>query len=155
MAVTGAPRNYHKKHKFRIEVGGVTSAKFQSCSELSAEIATIEQWEGGSDLADKSPGRTTIPDITLMRGATTDLDLWNWFKLVSDMVANGGVVLPEYEKDLDIVALDRDNSTKMRWRTFRVWPNKFVAGDWDNTVDENVIESVTLVINRFAPVIRS
>jgi hypothetical protein len=32
---------------------------------------------------------------------------------------------------------------------FFSWPVKFVAGDWDNEADENVIESVTLTYDFF------
>ena len=149
MAVTGTPRNYNKKFKFIVEIDGFASAKFQTCSELSAEAAVVEQWEGGSLLAEKQPGRITIPDLTLERGATQDYDLWNWFKTVTNLVQNGGEVLPEYERSFDIVQHDRDNTTKLRWRCYRAWPNKFVAGDWDNTADENVIEAVTLVVHNF------
>ncbi len=36
-----------------------------------------------------------------------------------------------------------------RWSLFQAWPIKFVAGDWDNESDENVIESVTLTYDIF------
>ena len=154
MAVTGSPRNYHKRFKFIIEIDSVVSARFQTCSELTAEVATVEQWEGGSLLAEKQPGRITIPDITLERGATNDLDLWNWFRQVADLVRNGGAVLPEHERTLDIVQQERDNSTKIRWRGYRMWPNKFTAGAWDNNSDENLVESVGLVCHYFEPIVR-
>jgi hypothetical protein len=31
----------------------------------------------------------------------------------------------------------------------RAWPTKFVAGEWDNESDENVIEQVTLAYDFF------
>jgi cytochrome c oxidase assembly protein Cox11 len=31
----------------------------------------------------------------------------------------------------------------------RAWPVTFVAGDWDNEADENVIESITLTYDFF------
>lgn len=44
---------------------------------------------------------------------------------------------------------DRDGTTLRRWSLSRAWPVKFVAGDWDNESDENVIESVTLTYDFF------
>lgn len=38
---------------------------------------------------------------------------------------------------------DRDGTMLRRWSLSRACPVKFVAGDWDNGADENVIESVT------------
>jgi len=50
---------------------------------------------------------------------------------------------------LDVVQQDRDGTTLRRWSLSRAWPVKFVAGDWDNEADENVIESVTLSYDFF------
>ena len=149
MPVTGAPRNYFKKFKFVVEIDGVKFAGFQSCSELSAEVAVVEQWEGGALAAEKQPGRVTFSDITLERGATQDADLFAWFKEVANIAANSGVVLPKHERTADIVQQDRDGTALLRWRLKRGWPNKFVAGEWDNNADENVIESVTLCYHDF------
>lgn len=152
MGVIGEPRNFYKKFKFIIEVDGFASAAFQDCSELSAEVAKIEQWEGGSLVPDKDPGRVTFADITLQRGATEDLDMWDWFEEVADVAANAGLINPEFKRNLDIVQQERDGSTLRRWRVELAWPTKFVAGDWDNNADENVIESVTLTFRKFKPI---
>jgi phage tail sheath protein FI len=44
---------------------------------------------------------------------------------------------------------DRDGTTLRRWSLARAWPTKFVAGEWDNESDENVIEQVTLAYDFF------
>ena len=54
-----------------------------------------------------------------------------------------------YKRNLDVVQQDRDGTTLRRWSLSRAWPVKFVAGDWDNEADENVIESVTLTYDFF------
>ncbi len=51
--------------------------------------------------------------------------------------------------NLDVVQQERDGTTLRRWSLSRAWPVKFVAGDWDNEADENVIESVTLSYDFF------
>jgi len=38
-------------------------------------------------------------------------------------------------------------ATLRRWSLSRAWPVQFIAGDWDNESDENVIESVTLTFD--------
>lgn len=158
MALFGQVRNFHKKFKFVVEIDGIGYAGFQACSELSAEIAKIEQHEGGSLIPNKSPGKLTVADVTLKRGATSDVDLWNWFKSVVDMTADGGggagaqgagLKDPDFRRSLDLVQLDRDGEELRRWTVEGAWPNKFIAGEWDNEADENVIESITLVIDTF------
>lgn len=147
--VAGAPRIYHAKFRFTVEIGGVAFAGFNKCSELTAEAAEIQQWEGGSTIPHKSPGRITYADITLERGATRDRDLFDWFSSVQAAGTNAGLVEPDFRRDLDIVQQERDTSTILRWRIFNAWTKKYKAGDWDNSADENVMESVTLAFDYF------
>ena len=49
----------------------------------------------------------------------------------------------------DIVQQDRNGKTLRRWSLSNAWPTKFVAGEWDNEADENVIESLTLTYDFF------
>lgn len=149
MAVLGESRHYERKYKFLVEIDGFVSAKFRSCSALEAEIAKIEIWEGGAEYAEKEPGRTTFSDVTLERGATNDLDTYNWFKETSNAAANSGAVSPEFKRNVDIVAIDRDGSELKRWQLDSAWPCKFVAGEWDNEADEVNTESLTLAFNFF------
>ena len=147
--IIGAPRTFHKKYAFLAQIDEFASAGFQKCSELSVETSSIEYHEGGSLIPNKSPGRLKFADVTLERGATKDLDLFNWFSDVADAVANAGLAEPVFKRNLDIVQLDRDGTTLRRWTLSGAWPIKFVAGAWDNEADENVIESVTLTYDFF------
>lgn len=145
----GKPRSFHKKFKFIVDWDGFDISAWTKCSELSIEIAKIEQWEGGSNIPNKSPGRVTFSDITLERGATQDESCFNWMKTVIDVAANSGEVDDEYKRQGDVGQLDRDNKTIRKWRITNGWPTKFVAGDWDNTADENVMESLTITYDLF------
>ena len=149
MTVIGTPRTFAKKFKFIVEIDGVVNAGFQKCSELSVEVANIQYYEGGSLTPNKSPGRLTFADVTLERGATQDRDLFDWLAQVANAAAGTGLNEPGFKRNLDIVQQDRDGSTLRRWRLSGVWPVKFVAGEWDNEADENVIESVTLTYDFF------
>lgn len=149
MTVIGNPRSFHKRFKFVVEVDSIASSGFQKCSELSVEVANVQYFEGGSLIPNKSPGRLTYSDVTLERGATKDRDLFDWLQDV--VVTSSGLGLPDigYKRNLDIVQQDRDGTTLRRWSLARAWPVRFVAGEWDNEADENVIESVTLTYDFF------
>lgn len=144
MAVKGKPRSYFKQFLFRIEIPGVQWTGFQKCGEIKGSVAVVEQWEGGALAAETSPGRYKTAAVTLERGATKDLDLWKWWKLVADIANNAGAVDDEYKKTLDVVQLDRDGTELRRWTLHDAWPTDFVAGQYDNTADANTMESVTL-----------
>ena len=149
MSVIGNPRVFHKKFKFIVEIDDVAYAGFQKCGELSVEVANVQHFEGGSLIPNKSPGRLTFADVTLERGATQDRDLFDWFQDVAIMSSGLGLSGIAYKRNLDIVQQDRDGVTLRRWALSRAWPVKFVAGEWDNESDENVIESVTLTFDFF------
>lgn len=149
MGILGTPRTFHKKFKFIVDLDGFGSAGFQKCSELSVEVANIEQHEGGALIPNKSPGRLKFADITLERGATQDLDFFNWLLQVADASSNAGLVEPQFKRNGRIVQQDRDGSTLRPWDIFGAWPVKYVAGAWDNEADENVIEMITLAYDYF------
>lgn len=147
--VLGVPRTFHKKFKFLVEIDDISVAGFQKCSALEAEVAKIEQSEGGSLIPNKSPGRVTFSDITLERGATDDRELYDWWLQVVDAAAQLGLDEPDFKRNLDIVQLSRSGAELRRWRVEGAWPTKFVAGEWDNESDENVIQTITLAIDSF------
>jgi len=78
-----------------------------------------------------------------------DRDLFDWVQDVAITSSGLGLVDPYYKRNLDIVQQDRDGTTLRRWSLSRAWPTKFVAGEWDNESDENVIEQVTLAYDFF------
>lgn len=147
--IIGKQRSNHKRFKFVVEIDGVKCAGFEKCSELKAEVAVVEQHEGGAIIPNKSPGRMKFSDVTLERGASADSDLWDWFNEVARGASGLGDVDYSYKRGLDIVQQDRDGEELRRWRIFGAWPTAFVAGEWDNTSDENVIESITLTFDYF------
>lgn len=149
MGIDGDPRSFHDKHLFLVSLDGFGSSSWQKCSALEAELATIEHWEGASIIADKSPGRLSISDLTLERGSTKDLDMYDWFRETANAAAQSGGIEDSFRRDGDIIVLDRDQAPIIRWPIVGAWPKKFMAGEWDNTVDEKVITSLVLVIQYF------
>ena len=72
-----------------------------------------------------------------------------WFQDVAITSSGLGLTDVNYKRNLDVVQQDRDGVTLRRWSLSRAWPIKFVAGEWDNESDENVIEQVTLTYDFF------
>ncbi len=149
MGIDGDPRTFHDKHLFEVSLDGFGSSDWQKCSALEGELATIEHWEGAAMIAHKSPGRLTISDLTLERGSTSDFDMYNWFRETANAAAQTGAVEDEFRRDGDLIILRRDRVPIIRWPIVGLWPKKFVAGDWDNTVDEKVITSLVLSMHYF------
>lgn len=81
---------------------------------------------------EQEPGRLTFAEVTLERGATQDRDLFGWLQDVA--VSSSGLCL----------ANTTYGTTLRRWSLSHAWRVEFVAGDWDNDSNENILKSVTL-----------
>lgn len=149
MSVIGQPRHFHTKFRFLVEIDGLGSAAFQSCSELKAEIAKIEYYEGGTIIPFKEPARMSVADLTIERAATKDTDLYNWFQVTSNAALNGGLKSPFFKRTGSVVQFDRDSRTLRRWKLVGLWPTSFTAGAWDNNSDEFTMEQVVLSYDFF------
>jgi phage tail-like protein len=149
MPILGQARAYHQKHRFQVQIDNIAYGSFQSCTELSSEFAEITQWEGGTNIAHKTAGRQTFDDVTLARGVTGDLALYDWHLQLGDAVDNTGLNEPQYKRNVEVVQCDSAGGQLRRWRLVGAWPKKYVAGDWDNDADENVIEQLTLAFDYF------
>lgn len=149
MPVIGEPRHFHSRFRFLVEIDGVGSAAFQSCSDLKAEIAKIEYYEGGVIVPFKEPGRMSVADLTIERAATKDADLFAWFQSTSSAALNGGLRSPFFKRTGSVVQFDRDNRTLRRWQLSGLWPTSFTAGAWDNGSDEFTMEQVVLTYDFF------
>lgn len=149
MTIIGQPRSFHKKWKFIVEIDGFGPMGFQKFSEPSMEIAKVEHYEGGALIPNKSPGKVTFSDVTLERGATKDRGLWDWVQMVAEAASGLGLPDDTYKRNFAVVQQDRDGSTLRRWAFFGGWPLKYVPGDWDNTSDDVVIESMTLTYDHY------
>ena len=149
----GEDRKIHAKHKFKVFSLRFGRAEFQKMSELQMETAKIEYYEGGALIPIKDAGRITYSDCTLERGSTADFDFFSWMRDVADAsIGPGGAGLahPFFKADdVAITQLDRDNTFIREWELVGAFPVTYNAGDWDNTVDEVVIENLTLTYDFF------
>lgn len=137
----------------RIEAapGVAMTAKFKSCSELSAEIAKSELWQGGSMIPVKEPARITYPDITLEKGATNSAELFNWFAITAGPIP-GTTGVNAHKRMVDIIAQDRAFQPLVKWRVVNAFPVGYKAGEWDGASDDFLMESITLTLDFFRPV---
>ena len=151
MAIIGAPRSFHDRHKFILEIPGFDYTGFEKCSELKATVALRKHYEGGGSLPHKGPGRFDMDNVTLERGATNNLDMYRWFVQVAQLASGTGQVSPHFKRDISVVQLSRSGVALLRWHVYGVFPVEFVAGEWDNSSDEVVISKLVLAADYFEP----
>ncbi len=127
---------------FSISVGGKVAGYFTEVSGLGSETEVIEHKviaDNGSEIVQKIPGRLKWGDITLKRGITAVLDVWDWRKLVEDGKVG------DARSDGSIFMYDQAGEMTAQWDFLRAWPSK-VSGPSINAGSSAVgIEEMTIV----------
>ena len=126
---------------FAIDIQGVIKGFFTECSGLGSEHEVIEHkvvTEQGMEVVKKIPGRMKWEDITLKRGITSNMDVWNWRKEVED----GNV--DKARRDGSVIMFDQQLKEVARWNFERAWPVK-VSGP-SPKADSNEIGIEEMVI---------
>ncbi len=127
---------------FGIDVGGAIKGYFTEVGGLGSENEIVEQKvvnEKGVEVILKIPGRLKWGDITLKRGITSNMDLWDWRKQVEDGKVNGA------RKNGSIVMYDRELKEAARWNFINAWPSKISGPAPKADGNEIGIEELTIV----------
>lgn len=129
-------------YRFLILWRGQVEAVFAECSGLTAEVEMQEYKEGGqNDYVHKLPGRRKWSNITLKRGMTNSISLWQWFQ--NTVAGQGGV--PKFKrKEISIELYDESHTRKMQWTVKDALPIK-----WEGPalkVEGNTVAVETLVL---------
>ena len=106
---------------YGIEVQGVVNGYFTECSGIGSENELIEHKvvdEKGRESIQKIPGRLKWQDITLKRGITSNMDIWDW----RDQIVEGKV--DDARKNGSIVMFDQAGDEVARWNFENAWPLK-------------------------------
>lgn len=126
---------------FAVDIQGVVTGYFTECSGLGSEHEVVEHkvvTETGQEVMLKLPGRLKWDNITLKRGITSNLDIWDWRKQVED----GGVA--GARRDGSIVMYDQELNEVARWNFERAWPLKVSGPSPKADSNEIGIEELTI-----------
>jgi phage tail-like protein len=126
---------------FAIELQGQVTGYFTECSGLGSEHEVIEHKvvdQQGREFIQKIPGRMKWQDISLKRGITSAMDIWQWRKLVED----GKVT--EARKNGSIVMFDQQLTEVARWNFERAWPTKVTGPQLQSDSNAYGIEELTI-----------
>ena len=129
--------NFH----FGLDCNGQIIGFFSSVSGIGSESEVVEHKvvdNKGTEIIRKIPGRLRWLDITLKRGITSSLEIWQWRQLVNEGDINAA------RKNCSITMLDQAAQAVARWNIINVWPVK-VSGPVGNSSSEIMLEELVLV----------
>ncbi len=137
---TGGRTDPLVSYHFHVEIDGITQAQFRECGGLGSESQVVEYKESvkGVTVIRKQPGAIKWADITLKRGVSDIMELWQWRK----QVEQGKV--DEARKNGSIVLYDQANKEIARWNFKEGWPSKLSGPQVKADANEVAIEELTI-----------
>jgi phage tail-like protein len=130
---------------FSLEIDQLQLGYFTECTGLGSTNEVVEHKvvdDNGRELIQKIPGRLSWEDITLKRGITADLAIWEW----REQVEQGQ--LGDARRHGSVVMYDRNYEEVARWNFENGWPSK-VSGPSLNAGSNDIgVEEMTIVHER-------
>jgi phage tail-like protein len=127
----------HGKYRFKLEIDGLEAGGFSEVSGFDASIDVIEYREGDMTQTPlKLPGLKKYGNITLKKGLTSSMVLYDW------IIA--GVEGAVERKTVTITALDETGSDAASWQVINAWPSRYSAPDFNATANEVAIETLEI-----------
>lgn len=127
---------------FALELQGSITGYFTECSGIGSEHEIVEHkvvTDTGQELVQKIPGRLKWQDVTLKRGITADMQIWDWRKTVEQGEVVGA------RKTCSVIMFDRNYKEVARWNFENAWPSKVSGPSVKADSNEFGVEEVTLV----------
>lgn len=137
---TAARNDPYRNFRFKVEIDGIKIASFAEATIPDTTTDSVDYREG-MDLPHqrKLSGLTKYGNITLKKGLTDSMDLYNWRKQVED---SGAI---KARKSISLTLIDEEGNDKSRWDIIEAWPTKYTPSGFDAKGNAVVIESFELV----------
>lgn len=126
---------------FALEVQGVVSAFFSQASGFNNSSEVVDHIAvdaNGRSVKQKIPGDLTWDDLTLNRGITDDLALWNWRQQVIDGDVIGA------RKDGSVIMYNQASQEMARFNFTNGWPSGWKGPDVSSEDQSVAIEEITI-----------
>lgn len=130
----------YRNFKFRVEIDGITTAAFSEATIPDTTTDSVDYREGTDATHQrKLSGLNKYGNITLKKGLTDSMELYEWKKQVEQTGATGA------RKNVSLILIDEEGNDKARWNVAEAWPTKYDSSDFSAKGNEVVIESLEIV----------
>jgi phage tail-like protein len=129
--------------KFGLEIEGKLSGFFTTVGGIGSESEVVEHKivnpDTGETIIQKIPGRLAWTDVTLKRGVTSSIDVWEW----RQQIVEGKV--EDARTNCSIIAYNQANEEIARWNLDNAWPSKVTGPEMDAGSTDYMVEEMTIV----------
>jgi phage tail-like protein len=137
---TGKRTDPYRNFRFRVEIDGIQTAAFAEATIPDSTTDPVEYREGtDATTPRKLSAMTKYGNISLKKGLTDSLELYEWKKKVEQKGASGA------RKNISLILVDEEGNDKARWDVVEAWPTKYDASDFNAKGNEVVIETLDVV----------
>jgi phage tail-like protein len=129
----------YRNFRFRVEIDNISHAAFSEV-EIGASTVDVVEYREGDEKATtvrKLPGLHKTGDVTFKRGVVSSLELFNWFKMVTDGH-------PDIRREVAIFILGEDGTDKAKFLVHAAWPRKIFVGELNAKGNDVAIEAIEL-----------
>ena len=136
----GERNDPYRNFRFKVEIDGIQTASFAEATIPDSTTESVDYREG-TDLPHqrKLSGLTEYASITLKKGITDSMDLYNWKKQVEDTGAINA------RKSISLILVDEEGNDKAQWNILEAWPTKYDPSDFSAKANDVVIETLEIV----------
>lgn len=134
----------YRGYLFRVEISGIQVAAFSEATIPDITVDTVDYREG-TDPPYKRPqsGLTTYGALTLQKGLTDGMDLYDW----SQLIAQQGSTASGAKKNVSLILVDSLGSDKCRWNIINAWPTKYSVTGFNASSTEVMVETLELTMD--------
>jgi phage tail-like protein len=128
-----------RNFRFRVEIDGLVAAGFSEVHIGATTVDVIDYREGNEpNHVRKLPGLHKFANITLKRGVTTSLELYNWQKEIRQGLTS------QARRNVAIIVADESGADQVRFIVSEAWPAKYEVSDLNGKGNEVMIELLEL-----------
>jgi len=134
---------------FTVEFQGTIVGAFQEVTGLGSSNEVVEykaSGDKGQYVIQKVPGRMTWNNVTLKRGITDAMDLWDWRRQVEEGK------IKDARKNGSVVMYDWNGKEIARWNFTNAWPSKLTGPAADAKANNVAIEELEIVVEGYTRV---
>lgn len=130
----------YRNFRFRVELDGIETAAFSEATVPDSSTDAVDYREGTDPTHQrKLSGLTKFGNVTLKKGITDNMDLYDWRKSVEQSGAKGA------RKNMSLILIDEEGNDKSRWNIVEAWPTKYDPSDFSAKGNEVLIETLEIV----------